>query len=104
MVKITVTKTKDNKICNLLVEGHALSGEHGYDLVCAGVSAITFGGLNALENPKNFLIDNKEAHIEVTSLKQISNHDENVLETMVIQYKTIEESYKKYVRVVEKGC
>jgi uncharacterized protein YsxB (DUF464 family) len=104
MVKITVTKTKDNKICHLLVEGHALSGEKGSDLVCAGVSTITFGGLNALENPKDFLIDNKEAHIEVTSLKPISNHDEIVLETMLIQYKSIEETNKKYVRVMEKGC
>ena len=31
-------------------------------------------------------------------------HDLDVLETMIIQLKTIEESYGKYIKVVEKGC
>ncbi|HLR64459.1 MAG TPA: ribosomal-processing cysteine protease Prp, partial [Pseudogracilibacillus sp.] len=47
MIKVMTTK-QDNEYIAIEVSGHAESGPYGFDLVCAGVSAITFGAVNAL--------------------------------------------------------
>ncbi len=47
MIQIDVL-TQDSKILKIEVSGHAYSGEPGFDLVCAGVSSIAVGALNAL--------------------------------------------------------
>ena len=38
-----------NDVKSLTVSGHANYDEYGKDIVCAGVSAIVTGGINALE-------------------------------------------------------
>ena len=57
MIKIVLTY-KDNKIDALEIKGHANSAEYGKDLVCAAVSAISVGGLNALAILKDKNIKN----------------------------------------------
>lgn len=42
MIKITVYRD-NNQIKTFELSGHAESGPYGYDLVCAGVSAVSFG-------------------------------------------------------------
>jgi len=103
MVKITICRSSEGKLTSLLVEGHANSAPHGEDLVCAGVSAITFGGLNALSNPKDYKFDVKEGRVEVTIQNVITPHDEAVFDTMLIQYKTILEENPKFIKIYEKG-
>ena len=45
---IEVTLFENNKgITAFEISGHADSGPYGYDLVCAGVSAVSFGSVNA---------------------------------------------------------
>ena len=105
MIRIRCQK-ENGKIINLSVKGHANSAPHGQDLVCSAASAVIFGGLNALENPKSFDIktDEDNGSVEVIAKSNVSNHDYQVLDVILIQLKTIEESYKKYIEVVEKGC
>ena len=102
MIKIEATR-KDGKIINLTVKGHANSAPHGEDLVCASVSSILVGGCNALNQPNCFAIklDSGDAHI--AEIKHANQHDYEVLETMLIQFKTIEETSKKFLQVIEKG-
>ncbi len=47
MIQITVFQS-DNQVTAFELTGHAESGPYGYDLVCAGVSAVTFGAVNAI--------------------------------------------------------
>lgn len=47
MIKVEITLNNDN-IQSFIVSGHADSGPYGYDLVCAAVSAVTFGVVNAV--------------------------------------------------------
>lgn len=95
----------DGKIINLEVKGHANSDIYGKDLVCAAVSAILFGGLNALENPKAFEIHSNEKSGELTLnvIGDVTTHDYDVLDVILTQLKTVEESNKDYVQIVEKG-
>ncbi len=103
MIKIRV-KRKETKITEIEVNGHAYYDDPGKDIVCAGVSAINFGGLNAVAHFFQNDLSQFEVKIEEgRTLLRISNLDEDrvqtVLETLVIQFKTIEETYSKYIHV-----
>ena len=82
------------------------SGEYdkfGKDIVCSAVSCSSVGALNALENPKGFKIVIEDGYLELRNICDITKHDQIVIETLIIQLKSIEESYPKYIKVVEKG-
>ena len=98
MIKVLI-KIEEKKFVSLEVKGHAHSAEHGQDLVCAGVSSVLTGGLNNLENPKDFDIILDEGYSYVKALSSISSHDEIVLETIITGLKTIEESYGKFIQI-----
>ena len=102
MIKITATRN-NGKIINLTVKGHANSAPKGEDLVCAAVSSILVGGCNALSNPNCFAIKLDSGDASVVEISHANEHDYEVLETMLIQFKTIEETSKKFLQVIEKG-
>lgn len=92
-----------NNIVQAEVTGHANFDQYGKDIVCAGVSAIVFGSLNALDNLvaqddiKLVQTDNK---IVITVL-QPTNDNQMILKTMLWQLKTISEQYNKQVTIKE---
>ncbi len=96
----------NGKIQSLSIVGHANFAKRGKDIVCSAVSAIIFGGLNALENPESFKIniDEDKGIITIESKDNVSMHDYDVLNTILIQLKTVEETANKNVKIVEKGC
>ena len=102
MIKVTVIKA-EQKIQSIVVKGHSNSAPKGEDLICAGVSSIVIGGANAIAHPECFTFKTDEGYFEIVELKTANEHDYNVLETMLIQLKTIEETYPKFIQVVEKG-
>ena len=102
MIKIEATR-KDGKIINLTVKGHANSAPKGEDLVCAAVSSILVGGCNAINQPNCFAIKLDSGDASISELSHANEHDYEVLETMMIQFKTIEASYGKFLQVIEKG-
>jgi len=106
MIKIKTTK-KDNEYISFEISGHAKSGPYGYDLVCAGVSAITFGATNAL-----FAIGEYEPIIEQAndggylyvelpadlSLEQMEK-SQTIIQTMIISLETIEREYRQFIQI-----
>lgn len=102
MLNINATR-KDGKIVYLSVLGHADSDVVGKDLVCAAISAITVGGINALKEPDKFNIKVQKGDVEISQKSVANEHDYQVLETMLIQIKSVEETNSKYVKVIEKG-
>ena len=102
MIHINANR-KDGKIVYLSVLGHANSDVEGKDLVCAAISAITVGGINALTEPKKFNLKVEKGDVEISTKSEANEHDYQVLETMLIQLKSVEETNSKYVRVIEKG-
>ena len=94
---------KPNQITKVILQGHAEYRDWGKDVVCAGVSSIVFGTMNALDELAKdacaFQIDENKITIDV---EQTSHDVQMILETMVIQVKTVMESYPKNVTVNRK--
>ncbi|HOJ45539.1 MAG TPA: ribosomal-processing cysteine protease Prp [Bacilli bacterium] len=88
---------------HIRISGHANSSPHGHDLVCAGVSSVAIGALNALKRPTDFRITNEEGLLEMTSNIEPSDHDKTVLYTMKRQLETIAEAHPKSIKITTKG-
>ena len=103
MIKINIEKN-NSKVISLEVSGHSNYDEKGKDIVCAGVSAIIVGGINALINENKQKIDYecKEGYAKIL-IKDIDDNNINkILETITTQLYTIEESYPKFIKIIEK--
>ena len=98
MISVNVTFI-GNDVKSLTVSGHANYDKYGKDIVCAGVSAVVTGGINALESQvSNIEIISKENELGV----KVINSNEKIqiiLNTILIQLETIENSYKKYIKI-----
>ena len=102
MIKIKINKT-NNKYSSLEVSGHSNYDEFGKEIVCAGVSAIVTGGLNALtnENKNKISCVIKDGYVNVDVLDINDDKLQLIMDVIIIQLKTIEESYKKYIKINE---
>ncbi len=98
MIKVKVTFQKDD-IKAIHISGHAQSGEYGRDLVCAGVSAVVIGGLNALERHDDFNIEVADGLVSVKAKTLLQTHDQIVLETILTSLQTIQQNYRKYIKI-----
>ena len=103
MIKVTC-EVKNSQIASLEIKGHAQSAEPGKDLVCSAVSAVTFGGLNALRNTQqNLNIEVQEGYVLISRSGEVESADEVVLTTILTQLETIARDYPKYVKILQKG-
>lgn len=109
MVKVEITRNvSTGGIISYLSEGHADYDGHGKDIVCAGVSTVTFGTVNALEAllgivpahtiDEGFLKIDIPEQMEPKTFEQV----QLLLESMVVMLKSIEESYGEFLTVKEK--
>ena len=99
MIKIVIKRdVSSQKITQIEVKGHANSADYGKDLVCAAVTTVMTGGMNALQD-KDYDFKLEEGHIYVKALDIPSDYDSVVLKTMEVQLMTIEESNHKYVQI-----
>lgn len=102
MIKITYKENND-RIIYLKSEGHANYDEKGKDIVCSAVSAILIGGLNALKNIDDYQISKNKGYLEIALNKNEQSYDDYlVFKTILIQLRTIEDSYKDYVKITKK--
>ena len=99
MIKVEYIENSSN-IEYIKISGHANYDDYGKDIVCSAVSAISMGALNALKNIENYAITQKEGLIIIENKNNSSYDDNIVLNTMLIQLKTIEQSYPKFIQIV----
>ena len=101
MIK-AIYEVKDNRYLSLDVSGHAEYDESGKDLVCASVSSIVFGFMNAIDAlNEDVEIKQLTNQITITSHSD-SNIIQDYLELTMTQLKTIEESYGDFIKVERK--
>ena len=101
MIK-AIFQADEDRYISLDVSGHAEYGEYGKDLICAAVSSIMFGFMNA--------IDDLEEDVKITQSENritIENHSgskevDDYFELVMMQLKTLEESYGDFIRVERK--
>ncbi len=106
MIRVRVDRERlTNRITGFRVEGHALFAESGKDIVCAGVSAVTVGTVNAAEALLGVeLSANMESGLlDVTVPDELpepkSTSLQLQLESMIVMLQTIEQSYGKHIRL-----
>ena len=100
MIKITVRYKSTGEFDSLVSQGHANSAPHGQDLVCAAVSGILLGGINALKG-KNFRLksDEKTGIIELCNVGKMEERDSVVIDTIVLQLQAIERDNPKFMKI-----
>ena len=101
MIKVTINYLNDS-INELIVKGHSNYAPKGSDIVCAGVSAIVVGGINAIcslvnDNKINYEVE--DGYVRLSSLNNIEV--QNILKVIIIQLKSVEDSYSKHIKIVE---
>ncbi|WP_416326091.1 ribosomal-processing cysteine protease Prp [[Eubacterium] hominis] len=101
MVKVTVLH-QHQKIVHMTICGHAGYADKGQDLVCAGVSSIAIGMMNALDQmePDTCDLSMKDADVEI-QVNKVTEGNQLLLRGMIIQLQTLKETYKKYVQINE---
>lgn len=99
MVKVWV-KRKDAYIDEIEIKDHSGYAKSGQDLVCAGVSSIGIGMLNALDQlvPDMCELQIDEAYIKIKT-KQSDEVVQLLLKAMLIQLSTMQESYQTYITI-----
>ena len=102
MIKVIYDIDDDNNYTYLEVSGHAESDEYGKDLICAAVSSIMFGFMNGLD-ALNEKVDIEQLTNEIRiSSHTTSNKVQDYFELVMMQLKTIEESYGDFIKVERK--
>lgn len=101
MVQVLLIKKKNN-YQTVKISGHANFKKAGKDIVCAAISGITFGILNALnelfKNDVNINIKDNEINININNW---NNEINIVITTMKLQLLTIRQQYEKYLEIIE---
>ena len=106
MINVYVSRDEhSNCITSFEVKGHANFAEHGYDIVCAGVSAVTVGTVNAIEKLAGIELPVKVKSGFVSS--KVPSFDEAtvnekvqlLLESMLVMIESIANSYGDYVEL-----
>ncbi len=106
MIRMTVHR-EHGKIRSFELQGHADSGPYGYDLVCAAVSAVTFGSVNAVEALTDSCLEIEQG-AEGGFLKAVVSAEgktlddaQLLLEGMMVALKTIETSYGEHIKIID---
>lgn len=97
MTEVTFFKNNYGIINRFRLEGHADFSPNGTDIVCAGISAVTFGVIEMLENivPDN-LIKSDMANKGYLDILVVTVYDTNIklLKQIDLITKTLETSLK----------
>ncbi len=101
MVQVKLLKKK-KQLNKITISGHAGDVPAGENLVCAGVSTVVIGLLNAIDimaaGSCKIVTNDDNTEIEI-----INSTDklETILKTGIIQLETIEEIYPKFIKITE---
>ena len=99
MIKVVIkTDESTQKITSIEVKGHSGKDVYGKDLVCAAVSAVMTGGMNALMD-KDYHFIHEEGHSLIKALDIPSDYDGVVLKTILVQLQTIEEAEPAFIKI-----
>ncbi|MFF2480543.1 ribosomal-processing cysteine protease Prp [Paenibacillus sp. NPDC058071] len=109
MISVTfVRNADDRRIISFAVEGHAKYAKPGKDIVCAGVSAVSVGTVNAIEALTNVELPASmkngwlSSDIPIQPDRETDGKVQLLLESMLVMLGSIAESYGKHVVIQEK--
>lgn len=109
MINISIFR-ENNQIIAFELSGHAESGPYGYDLVCAGVSAVSFGAVNGIHALCNIDLEIEQVDdggylyvaLPPDISTEVNDQAQLLLEAMIISLQTIEREYSQFIKIVSK--
>ncbi|MBO8155939.1 MAG: ribosomal-processing cysteine protease Prp [Bacillaceae bacterium] len=107
MIHVHIERNNQHDITAFELKGHADSGPKGYDLVCAAVSAVSFGAINAviqLCNLEPRIEQGKEGgylrmELPLNLDQEVHRQAQLLLEGMIVSLQTIERDYGQHILV-----
>lgn len=110
MIRVLVDRNKEGQVKRVLVTGHANFHEYGKDIVCAAVSAISIGMVNAMETMfgvKMHADDDGDGKVEcrLPNQKIDPEIEEKIrlqMETLVVMLKGVADEFPSYVTIKER--
>lgn len=110
MIQALFKRDEDGNLVSFEITGHAESGPDGSDIVCAAVSALTFGATNSIEALAGFqpLVEMDEengGHLYVEVIQDINREQSHIaqilLESLLLSIGTIVKEYPEYVKIIK---
>lgn len=109
MIRVKITRdAATGTIRSFDVNGHANFDDPGKDIVCAGVSAVTFGTVNAVEALTGSGLECKvgkrgelSARLPQVEESPTGDRTQLLLESMLVMLRTIEQSYGEFISIQE---
>lgn len=98
MIDVTLLIKKEKRL-GFAIKGHANFDQHGYDIVCAAVSILSYTAVNTLDYYEidfDFFDDENEMKV---SLKNSNGKSEIILNDLEIGIKTLLTNYNEYVNL-----
>lgn len=99
MVNVYIRYNQSKEFESLKLCGHANSGPYGHDLVCAAISGVVLGGINNLQGKYDIIQNSKTGSLELIRSEDINDYDKIVLETIIVQLKSIARDNPKNVKI-----
>jgi uncharacterized protein len=109
MIDVTINRHKSGSIHSFTISGHAFFAGRGNDIVCAGVTAVSFGAINAVHELTGVTPTIKQGEDGFLNCIVPNGLSEDVfdkiqilLEGMVVSLQTIEEQYGEHIKITFK--
>ncbi|MDC4182281.1 ribosomal-processing cysteine protease Prp [Mycoplasma bradburyae] len=83
------------------ISGHAFFDNHGRDIVCAGVSAIVFGGINYFKPEDVKVIKNQENNSIFLELLEVNIKNLTAINVIKTQLSVIASVYDKNIKIID---
>ncbi|BFT74928.1 MULTISPECIES: ribosomal-processing cysteine protease Prp [Paenibacillus] len=109
MIYVTIKRLVPDspQIVSFVVEGHAEFDVPGKDLVCAAVSAVTFGTYNSIESLTGVIPihEMERGFMDITipdsarTVPEKWSQIQVILESMVVMLETIADNYGDYITI-----
>lgn len=106
MIQVTINRLESGLIHAFTLSGHALFANRGQDIVCAGVSAVSFGAVNAVEaltGVEPMIELRKDGFLRCVIPDNLSEDTQKkvqlLLEGMIVSLQTIEKDYGKHIKI-----
>jgi uncharacterized protein len=111
MIHVEINRQSDNRITSFSYSGHAHYAPSGEDIVCAAISAVAIGTINAVhalldvelsvetDQPAGLL----SCKVPDIKDREIDEKVQLLLESMVVSVQSIAEQYTEYVTLNIKG-
>ena len=104
MIRVTISRTKNNQVTSFWLSGHADYADSGQDIVCSAVSVLAINTVNALSmyTSQKFETDmDEESGTFIVNFPEALSHDAELLvNTMILGLRSIENDYcEKYIHV-----